>query len=125
MKIRSNIFFLCLMIRQIRQYETEIHKSSLELNLLKDKLVSATRAYQDLVSRHKTEVHRLRRESKERDNKHRIELNILKSTLRETTQALEDCQSELQKSRGESRDLNENQLLLRTKLDDAERKSLR
>ncbi|RLU17907.1 hypothetical protein DMN91_010146 [Ooceraea biroi] len=110
---------------KIRQYEKEIHKSSLELGLLRDKLVSATRAYEDLLSNHKTEMHRLRRESKERDNKHRIELNILKSTLRETTQALEDCQTELQKSRGESRDLSENQALLKAKLDDAERKVLR
>jgi chromosome segregation ATPase len=111
--------------RQIRQYEKEIHKSSLELGVLKDKLVSATRAYEDLLSKHKTEMHRLRRESKERDNKHRIELNILKSTLRETTQALEDCQIELQKTRGESHDLSENQVILKTKLDDAERKILR
>lgn len=91
----------------------------------KDKLVSATRAYEDLLSKHKTEMHRLRRESKEHDNKHRIELNILKNTLRETTQALEDCQTELQKIRGESRDLNENQTVLKAKLDDAERKIFR
>lgn len=103
----------------------EIHKGSLKIDVLRDKLVSATGAYEDLLSKTKTEVHRLRRESRERDNKHKIEQNLLKNTLKEITQALEDCQVELQKSRRESRDLSKSQALLKVKLDDAEYRILR
>lgn len=110
---------------QVRRYETEIHRGSLKIDLLRDKLVSATQAYEDLLSKSKTEVHRLRRESRERDNKHKIEQNLLKNTLKETTQALEDCQIEVQKSRRESRDLSRSQALLKAKLDDAECRILR
>ncbi|XP_032682026.1 leucine-rich repeat-containing protein 45-like [Odontomachus brunneus] len=110
---------------KVHRYETEIHRGSLKINLLRDKLVFATRTYDDLLSKTKTEIHRMRREWRERDNKHKIEQNLLKNTLKETTQALEDCQIELQKSRKESRDLLKSQTLLKTKLDDAEYKILR
>lgn len=110
---------------KIRQYEREIRKSLLEIGLQRDKLVSTTRAYEDLLSKNKIEMHRLRRESKERDNKHRIELDILKNTLKEITQAFKVCQTKLHKSRGESHDLCDKQDLLKIKLDDAEHKILR
>lgn len=120
-----NLMFLYPSIEQVRRYETEIHRGSLKIELLRDKVVSATRAYEDLLSKAKTEMHRLRRESRERDNKYKIEQNLLKNTLKETTQALEDCQLELQKSRRESRDLFKGQTLLKAKLDDAECRILR
>ncbi|XP_029659767.1 leucine-rich repeat-containing protein 45-like isoform X2 [Formica exsecta] len=110
---------------KIRQYEREIHKSMLKISLQRDKLVSTTRAYENLLSRNKIEMHHLRRESKERDNKHRTELNILKNTLKEIMQAFKVCQTKLHKSRGESHDLCEKQGLLKSKLDDAEQKILR
>ncbi|XP_014474741.1 PREDICTED: leucine-rich repeat-containing protein 45-like [Dinoponera quadriceps] len=110
---------------KVRRYETEIHRGSVKIDLMRDKLVSATRAYEDLLSKTKTEIHRLRRESRERDNKHKIEQNLLKTTLKETTQALEDCQLELQKNRRDSRDLSKSQALLKAKLDDAECRILR
>ncbi|XP_029173570.1 leucine-rich repeat-containing protein 45-like isoform X2 [Nylanderia fulva] len=110
---------------KIRQYEKEIHKSLLEIGLRRDKLVSTTRAYEDLLSKKKIEMHRLKREFKERDNKHKVELNILKNTLKEITQAFKVCQIKLHKSRNESHDLYEKQDLLKIKLNDAEHKMLR
>lgn len=119
-RVNCNFIFFYLLSEQVRQYEVEIHRVSLKTELLRDKLVSATRAYDDLLSKTKIEIHRMRREWKESDNKHKIEYNILKNTLKGTIQALEDCQTELQKSRKESRDLFKGQALLKTKLDDAE-----
>lgn len=97
----------------------------LKIGLQRDKLVSIMKAYEDLLSRNKIEMHRLRKASKERDNKHRIELNILKNTLKEITQAFKVCQTKLHKSIGESHDLCEKQGLLKIKLDDAEQKIFR
>ncbi|KAL6439945.1 hypothetical protein ACFW04_002957 [Cataglyphis niger] len=110
---------------KIRQYEREIHKSVLKIGLQRDKLVSIMKAYEDLLSRNKIEMHCLRKASKKRDNKHRIELNILKNTLKEITQAFKICQTKLHKSIAESHDLYEKQGLLKIKLDDAEQKILR
>lgn len=97
----------------------------MDIDLQRDKLESSTRAYEDLLSKNKIDMYRLKRESKERDNKHRLELNILKNTLREITQAFKVCQSKLHKSRSELHDLCEKQGLLKTKLDDAEHKIFR
>lgn len=95
------------------------------MNLLRDKLTSAARVYEDTLSKNKTELHRLRKELKKRDNKYKIQLDLLKNTLKENTQVLEDCQIELRKSKNESRDFDKNRALLKIKLDDAEREILR
>lgn len=97
----------------------------MDINLQKDKLVSTTQAYKDLLSKNKIDMYRLKRESKERDNKHRIELNILKNALKEITQAFKVCQTKLHKSRSELHDMCKKQGLLKIKLDDAEQKIFR
>ncbi|XP_015590670.1 leucine-rich repeat-containing protein 45 [Cephus cinctus] len=108
-----------------RRYEREIHKSTLEIASLKEKLVSTTQAYEDLISRGKTEMHRLRRELKEREGRHKIEINILKNSLKETTRALEECQAQLQKTRSELRETIENQSQLKARLIEMEHVNVR
>ncbi|XP_046465997.1 leucine-rich repeat-containing protein 45-like [Neodiprion pinetum] len=110
---------------RIRRYERDIHRSSLEISSLKEKIISITQTYEDLVLKDKTEMHRLRREIKERESRHKNEISIVKNTLRDTTQALEDCQMQLQKSRSELRDVTESQLTLKAKINEMEHLNVR
>ncbi|KAK0168035.1 hypothetical protein PV327_001875 [Microctonus hyperodae] len=86
-----------------RYYEREIHKSSLEIISLRDKLMNKSKLYDNLIVKSKTEIHRGKKELQEKESRHKIELNILKNSLKETTEALEECQTQLQKNRIELR----------------------
>lgn len=110
---------------KIRRYERDIHKSSVEIGNLKEKIITLTQTYEDIMSKDKTETHRLKREIKERDNRHKNEINIVKNTLRETTKALEDCQEQLQKSRLELRDVSESHIALKTRINEMEHINVR
>lgn len=110
---------------KIRRYERDIHRSSVEVSNLKEKIVSLTQTYEDLISKEKTETHRLKRELKERENRHKNEIGIVKNTLRDTTQALEDCQTQLQKSRSELREVTESHMILKEKMSEIEHANLR
>ncbi|XP_012264971.2 leucine-rich repeat-containing protein 45-like [Athalia rosae] len=110
---------------KVRRYERDIHKSTLEIANLREKIVSITQTYDDLISKDKIELHRLKRELKERENRHKNEMSILKNTLKDTTQALEDCQMQLQKSRTEIRGLIEDQILLKEKITEFEHANVR
>ncbi|KAG7210268.1 hypothetical protein KM043_011815 [Ampulex compressa] len=105
---------------KIKRYEKDMRKSAMEIRGLKDKLLSNTQAYEDLLSRGKIELHRIRRELKERDNKSRIEMDILKETLSETTDALQKCREQLRRSKGDVSLLSEKQKELKARLVETE-----
>lgn len=104
-----------------RTFERDLRKSGLETVSLREKLSSSTQAFEDLISEGKTEVHRLKRELRERENRSKIESTALKESLKETTDALEKCQAQLQKSRNELREANEAQVNWKVKCEEAER----
>lgn len=84
-----------------------------------------TQSCEDLIAKSRVEVHRIRREAKERENRYKIELNVLKSTLKESTEALEECQAQLQKSRVELRESSDNFSSLKTRMNEIERVNCR
>lgn len=110
---------------KIRSYEKELRKAYLELQSKKEKLSSTVQSYEDAISENKIEVHRIKREIQEKENRCKIEVNTLKETLKETTDALEKCQEQLQKLRNELRESLESQARLKIKTDECERYVLR
>jgi chromosome segregation ATPase len=108
-----------------RAYEKELRKAALEMQSMKDKLTSTIQNYEDTVSECKTDIHRMKREMTERENRCKIEITTLKETLKESTQALEKCQEHLQKLRNELHESNEIQAKLKIKADENERLTAR
>ncbi|XP_011498329.1 PREDICTED: leucine-rich repeat-containing protein 45-like [Ceratosolen solmsi marchali] len=104
-----------------RAYEKELRKATLEIQSIKDKLSSTIQNYEDTISECKTDVHRIKREIQEKENRYKIEINTLKETLKESTEALEKCQEHLQKLRNEFRETVESQSKLKMKADENER----
>lgn len=102
------------------RYERDIHKSSLEIVSLREKWLNKSQLYEDMIIKCKTEIHRLKRESKEKENRHKVELNVLKNSLKETTHALEECQAQLQKTRGELRETSTNLSNVKSRLGEME-----
>ena len=110
---------------RIQRYERDIRKSANEIAMLKEKSLSQKQTYEDLMAKCRIEIHRGKRELKERENRHKIELNVLKNTLKESTEALEECQAQLQKSRSELRETLENLSSVKTRLTEIERVNCR
>lgn len=108
-----------------RKYENDIHRSSVALVGLREKLMTKSQQYEETLSNYKTEIHRLRAELKERVNRHKLETNVLKNTLKETTEALEECQAQLQKSRLELREVTENLSVVKLKVNETESVSVK
>ncbi|XP_015117480.1 leucine-rich repeat-containing protein 45 [Diachasma alloeum] len=91
-----------------RRYEGDVQRSSAALVGLRERFLSKSQQYEEVIANCKTEVHRVKGELRERVNRHKIEINVLKRTLKETTEALEECQLQLQKSRAELREVQNN-----------------
>ncbi|KAJ8665021.1 hypothetical protein QAD02_006683 [Eretmocerus hayati] len=103
-----------------RANEKEMRKGALEIQALKEKLLSVSRQYEDTISEYRIEVHGAKRELQEKDNRHKIEVSALKRTLKETTEALEECQDHLLKLRNELKESQENQAKLKIKVGESE-----
>ncbi|XP_043280152.1 leucine-rich repeat-containing protein 45-like [Venturia canescens] len=110
---------------RVQRYEREVRKITTEMTSLREKTISQTRSYEDLIAKSRIELHRVKREMRERENRHKIELSVLKTSLKENTEGLEDCQAQLQKSRLELRENSDKLSTYRTKITDLEKQNSR
>ncbi|XP_011304767.1 leucine-rich repeat-containing protein 45-like [Fopius arisanus] len=105
---------------QARRYDGDVQRNSAALFGLREKFVNKSQQYEEVISNYKTEIHRIKGELKERVNRHKIEINVLKRTLKETTEALEECQVQLQKSRVELREVQDNLSVVKLRISEME-----
>lgn len=110
---------------RVQRYEREIRKMTMEMTSLREKSVSQTQSYEDLIAKSRIELHRAKREIRERENRHKIETSLLKTSLKENTEGLEECQAQLQKSRVELRETNDIVSTLKTRIFELEKQNSR